>query len=147
MLMLLLAATVALAQAPKPTPDPNLVRIFVQTDDSGEASELAARQQSVKDLASALASKKKALAVVEDEAVADLTVEVLSRGLVVPKVVIGISPRPGEPAGMAAPTRTVVLRVRLTLAGEPVEFTNKNKPQELPDGWKRAADDIGNQIE
>jgi len=65
----------------------------------------------------------------------------------VPRMVIGISPRPGEPAGMAAPTRTVVLRVRLTLAGEPVEFTNKNKPQELPDGWKRAADDIGNQIE
>ena len=72
MLMLLLAATVALAQAPKPTPDPNLVRIFVQTDDSGEATELASRQQSVKDLASALASKKKALTVVEDEAMEEM---------------------------------------------------------------------------
>ena len=41
--------------------------------------------------------------VVDDEAMADVTVEILSRGLVVPRMVIGISPRPGEPAGMAAP--------------------------------------------
>ena len=150
MLLLLLAAAMSSAQTPAQTPAPTasaLVRVFVRTDDTGEPSELAARRQSVQDLASALASKKKSLAVVEDEDQADVTVDVVDRGLLVPKVVIGISPRPGEPTGMAGPTRTVVLRVRLAFGQEAVGLTNKNKPTELPDGWKRAADDLGGQIE
>lgn len=147
MLMLLLAVSIASAQTPAPAPAANLVRVFVQTDDSGEPSELAARRQSVKDLTSALRSKKKSLAVVEEEDGADITVEIVDRGLIVPKVVMGIGPRPGEPTGMAGPTRTVVLRARLRLGEESVVFTNRNKPPEAPDGWKRAADDIGGQIE
>src|SRR6186713_2022033 len=72
------------------------VRVFVQTDDSGVAEELAARRTSVKDLSEALASHKKLFVVVDDEDKSEIQIEVLGRGLTVPKVVLGLGPRPGE---------------------------------------------------
>lgn len=145
------AGASSLSPAPQssssPQPNPSLVRVFVQTDDSGEGHELAARRESVRDLAAALAGKKKSIAVVDDEDKADLIVEILDRGVTVPRVVIGIGARPGEPTGMAGPVRVVVLRARLTFREESITFTNKNKPAENSRGWKSAADDIGNQVD
>ena len=124
-----------------------VVRVFVQTDDAGEPSELAARQLSAKDLAAALASKKKTLRVVEDEDSADIVVDVVDRALTIPKVVFGLGTRPGEP-GAIGPTKTAVLRVRLTSAtGLGTDFTNKNKAADNVRGWKSAAEDIADQID
>lgn len=133
-----------------PVPDPALVRIFVQTEESGEGSELAGRRQSVKDLALSIASKKKTLAVVDAALKADLVLEVVDRGVTVPKVVMGYFPRPGDPAsiaGMGGPVRIVVLRARLSDGHESPIFSNKNKPSESKGGWQSAADDIAGQIE
>lgn len=124
-----------------------VVRVFVQTDDGGEPSELAARQASAKDLSAALASKKKTLRVVEDEDSADIVIDVVDRALTIPKVVFGLGARPGEPSAIG-PTKTAVLRVRLTSAtGLGTDFTNKNKAADNPRGWKSAAEDIADQID
>jgi hypothetical protein len=133
-----------------PAPNPGLIRVFVHTEETGQASELADRRQSVRDLAAALAKSKKTLAVVDAADKADVVAEILDRGVTVPKVVIGLSPRPGDPssiAGMGTPVRIVVLRIKLTSGDVSPIFTNKNKPAESRGGWKSAADDIGNQIE
>ena len=147
-LALALASPGASAQTPTPvpTPNPDLVRVFVETDVGGQASELAGRRQSVKDLAAALASKKKTMVLVDREDNADLVLEVLSRGVTVPKVVFGLGPKPGEPIGMSGPVRVVVLRVQLTFGLEVLSFANKNKPAEAAPGWKSAADDIADQV-
>lgn len=132
-----------------PPVDPALIRVFVHTEDSGHPSELAARQQSVKDLTAALAGKKKVLAIVPQEESADVVVEVRGLSVTVPKVAFGIPARPGEPAGGAAMARKVQLAVGVrpppALDGE--AFKNKNSPLESPLGWKQAADDIAKQIE
>jgi hypothetical protein len=127
-----------------------LLRVYVKTDDRGEGSELAARRQSVTDMSESLAAKKKTFTIVETEALADVIVEVVDRALYVPKVVMGIGPRPGDPssiAGMAQPVRSPVLRVRAARGRFADVFTNKNKPSESPRGWKMAADDVAGQIE
>ena len=128
-------------------PDPSLVRVFIQTDDGGHPDELAARQESVKDLAAALASNKKLLAIVDDEEKADVVIEVIGREVTVPKVVLGIGARPGQPPGTNAPARAVALRVELTWSRQSVALVNKNKPLESQRGWRSAAEDLGNQIE
>ena len=100
MTCVVLAAVLAVApagQAPStPQPETKLVRVFIHTADGGEPSELAARLESVKHLSEAL-GKKKTLAMASDEDRADVVIGVRGRGLVVPKVVIGMAPRPGDP--------------------------------------------------
>ncbi len=130
-------------------PDPKLIRVFVHTDDSGQADELAARQQSVKDLSDALRAKKKVLVLVPEEDQADVVVSVNGRGLTVPRVVMGVGARPGEPPGGGAPARVVQLSAsaRAERVGEKETFKNKNSPLESQMGWKSAADDIAKQIE
>jgi len=151
-LVLLFAA--GLASSPPPPPvqaqPAAILRVYVKTDDRGEGSELAARRQSVTDVTESLASKKKTFAIVETEAMADVIVEVVDRAVYVPKIVMGIGPRPGDPsaiAGMAAPVRSPVLRVRAARGRFADVFTNKNKPSESARGWKMAADDVAGQIE
>lgn len=122
------------------------ISVFVQTDDGGDAGELAARKTSVKDLAASLAAKKKTLNVVDDEDKALIVVEVVGRALTIPRVMIGLGPRPGE-SGAVGPTKTGVLRVRLTVGEYAVDFANKNKAFDNPRGWKSAADDLADQID
>jgi len=136
--------------APSPAPNPALIRVFVQTDERGESHELSDRKQSVRDLTETLGTKKKTLAVVDAADKADLVLEILDRSVTVPKVVMGLSPRPGDPsaiAGMNGPVRVVMLRTKLMLGDYTPVFSNKNKPAESPRGWKSAAEDIGSQIE
>jgi hypothetical protein len=121
-------------------------RVFVQTDGIGDPDELAARRASVKDLTAALAGKRKTAVIAVSEDRADIVVDVLSRALMVPRVVMGLGARPGQPSS-TGPVRTAVLRVRLTFEDDSIVFTNKNKPAESARGWKNAADDIGDQIE
>jgi hypothetical protein len=149
MLPLLFALAFQAAQTPAPTPDPKLIRIFVQTEVGGAASDLAGKRQSVKDLVSALSgkSKKKTLAVVESAAEADAVVEVTERSVVTPKFVMGLQPRPGESMTLAPPARQVTLRVTVTSGRDALGFASKNKPIESPTGWKMAADDVADQIE
>jgi len=138
------------AQAPTAAPDPSLVRVFVRTDDMGEPRELAARRESVRDLSAALASRKKSLVIVYTRNAADVVLDVLDRGVTVPKVVIGLGARSGDPTtipGMAQPARQAVLRVAMTAGAEPMIFTNKNKPNDSSRGWKSAADDVVNQVD
>lgn len=131
-------------------PQAKLVRVYVKTDDGGQQAELAARRESVRDMADALAAKKKTFTVVEREADADVLIEVLDRALYVPKVVMGVGPRIGDPSsipGMAAPVRSPVLRVRVTQGRTANVFTNKNKDADSARGWKSAAADLAGQIE
>lgn len=125
-----------------------LVRIIVLTEDSGDKDELADRKVSVKDLADALASKKKVFTAAKDEDDAELLVEVIGRAFTVPKVIFGVGPRPGQSTITSGPTKAAELRVRLrTRPGEIVDFKNKNKAADNPRGWKSAAEDIADQIE
>jgi hypothetical protein len=148
--MWLIAVLTALAAATGPSgsavtqADPKLIRVFVHTEDLGQADELAARLQSVKDLSDALRGKKKVLVLVPEEDQADVVVEVRGRALTVPRVVMGVGARPGEPPGGGAPARVVQLSASV---GESETFKNKNSPLESQMGWKSAADDIAKQIE
>ena len=129
-------------------PQRPVVRILVLTDDSGQKDELEARKTSVEDLSAALAGKKKIFTAAKDEDDAELIVEVISRALTVPKVIIGLGPRPGQAGVATGPTKAAELRVRMrTRPGETVDFKNKNKASDNPRGWKSAADDIADQIE
>ena len=130
-------------------PPPPLVRVFVKTEAMGDAMELGARRDSVRDLRDALASKKKTISVVSDEDKADVIVEVLERTTTVPKVVFGGgSPNSGPPGtGMAGPVRNVHLRVKLIYGQEFLPFANKNSPIESSGGWKTAAEDIAKQMD
>ena len=142
---LLLATSLQTSQAAQT--NPGLIRVIVHTDDGGDPAERAARRESVKDLTDALADRKKTIAIVTDEDLADLAIEVLDRSLTVPRVVFGVGARPGQPPGGTAPMRAVVLRVELTWASEPFEFRNKNTVAETRPGWKSAADDLAKQID
>ena len=136
-------------QAPStPQPETKLVRVFIHTADGGEPNELAARLESVKHLSEAL-GKKKTLAMVSGEDRADVVIDVKGRGLIVPRVVFGTGPRPGDPPGGAAMARVVQLTVAVNAQrlDERESFKNKNKPVESQLGWKSAADDIAKQIE
>jgi len=137
------APVMSTTQAPKP------VRVFVQTDASGIAAELTARETSVKDLSEALASHKKLFVVVDDEDKSEIQVEVLGRGLTVPKVVFGIGTRPGETSVGNAPTKNAELRIRVTVTSSDLrtDLKNKNKANDNPRGWKSAADDLANQLD
>src|SRR5262245_16425122 len=107
-LSLLLPRQAGSAQA-----DPALIRVYIDTrPTAGEPIGLAERQQSGKDLATAIAAKKKLFTIVEDESRADVVVEVQERTTTVPKIVIGIGPRPGQAGDPAksAPSREAQLR-------------------------------------
>jgi hypothetical protein len=132
-----------------PSIDPALIRVHVRTVATGDATDLSARRESVKDLAGALGTKKKTLAVVDDEDQADVVVDVSYRGVTVPKVVVGIGPRPGQPSEPGAPlARNVHLRVVVLARGdESAEIKNENRALESSGGWKSAADDIAKQVE
>jgi hypothetical protein len=127
--------------------DLKLVRIFLDTEDGGHPEELAGRRESLEHLAEALAKRKKLLVVVDKEELADLVLDVRERRLDVPRVVVGIGGRPGQPPGGGGPARTVQLVAHLTWRGEGVDFLNKNKPLESSRGWRSAADDIAAQLE
>lgn len=151
LVLLLAAVAVTAGQSGSATSqaDAKLVRVFVHTDDRGEPSELAARLESVKHLTAALGSKKNAFVMINDEDPADVVIDVRGRALTVPKVVIGMGPRPGDPPGGAAMARVVQLTVSLDAQrlGDKEQFKNKNAPVESQLGWKSAADDIAKQIE
>ena len=94
------------------------------------------------------AKQKKLLVLVDKEELADLTVEVKERVRNLPKVVIGIGARPGQPPAPAGtPARTVHLKVGLDWNNGDAELTNKNKPLESQRGWSSAAEDVAKQIE
>jgi hypothetical protein len=142
LISLVFSVTVAGSQAQL---DPKLVRVFVTTEGSGDSDELRARRESVKHLSEALAKQKKLLAVVEREELGDLSVEVLERRLNVPRVVVGVGARPGQPPG--APARSVQLVVLLDWRDDDLKVMNKNEPLEAPGGWASAANDVAKQIQ
>jgi len=136
--------------AASPQTQPNLVRVYVYTDASGEAPDVRARRDSVKDLRAALAEKKKDLVLVDTEGDDQVSVEVVDRTVTIPKFAFGPAVRPGQgpgAPGSAGPVREVHLRVRLTRGDESVVFNNKNKALESGGGWKSAANDIAKQID
>jgi len=136
------------SQAKPSTPDPKLIRVYVFTEASDDAAETAARRESVKDLSTGLAGKKKTVVIVDDEDRADVAIEVIERTRTVPRVVFGLAARPGQPSsGVPPPARVVHLKVTLTHRGESVELKNKNSPLESAGGWKSSADDIVKQCE
>jgi hypothetical protein len=136
------------AAAPQASFGPNLARVYAHTAEGGNADELAARRESVKDLSRALAGKQRHLLLVNDEDKADVVLEVIDRGVTIPKVVIGLGPRPGQPPLPGeAPVRAVHLRVKLTCCREAVVLTNKNTAIESNGGWKSAADEIARQVD
>jgi hypothetical protein len=136
------------AAVPQAPVSSSLVRVHVHTDEGGDAGDLEGRRESVKDLSKALAGNVKHLVVVDDEAAADVVLEVIDRGVTIPKVVIGVGARPGQPLGAGeALARAVHLRVKLTRGNEAVAFTNRNTALEQNLGWKSAADDIAKQVD
>jgi TonB family protein len=117
-------------QASAPAPPPGLVRVYVRAP-AGDATPAAADlRKSAEDVAVALAGKKKTLTVVEQAGDADVEVAIIDRSVVAP-----------------ARRRTVILTVIVTTGNQVVDFANKNKPPEGPDGWERAANDIADQID
>jgi hypothetical protein len=148
LMLWLMALTVqgSAAKAPPP-PDPSLIRVYVETSPVGEGAELSGRSASVKDLAEEVARKKKSLASVTDEDLADVVVEVVQRAIDVPRVVIGVGARPGEPPGGTTPLRTGKLRVALRFGAMQVSLESKNKAYDNPRGWKSAAEDLADQID
>jgi hypothetical protein len=138
-------------QAP---PDPKIIRIYVQTDDGGDAEELAARRESVRHLQAAISEKKKAnISSTTNADEADVILEVDGRSVTVPKIVIGLSPGMGSPnsrpGGAGGPVKSVKLTVTVTIArdADPIELHNKNRANETESGWKSAADDVVKQVE
>ena len=128
-------------------PDLSLVRVYVHTDDAGDRAELVARRESVTDLSGALADKKKDVAMVEDKQQADVVLEVIDRTVTIPKIVIGLAPRPGQTPGSPAPARATHLRVKLVYRDESMVLTNKNARMESNGGWQAAARDIAKQVD
>ena len=128
------------------TPDPALIRVYVHTADGGHAEELAARRASRKDLATALAGKKKVIVVVEDEDTADVSIEILGRSVEVPRVVIGLAGRPGQPSSPGL-VRLGMLNVSLESGPVTLALSNKNRTNDNPGGWRSAAENIADQTE
>jgi hypothetical protein len=125
-----------------------LVRVYVYTDELGDRDALADRKTSVKDLADALVARKKTFTAAKDDADAQLLIEVIGRAVAVPKIVLGIGPRPGQSGIATGPAKTAELRIRLhTRPGEIVDFKNKNRAADNPRGWKSTAEDLAAQIE
>jgi hypothetical protein len=143
--LLISLALVSAASASQAQLDPKLVRVFVTTDASGDTADLRARRESVKHLSDALAKQKKLLAVVDREELGDLSVEVLERRLNVPRVVVGIGARPGQPPG--TPARSVQLVVLIDWRDDDLKVTNKNEPLDAPGAWSSAAGDVARQIQ
>jgi hypothetical protein len=129
-----------------PQVDPALIRVYIE--DAVGSPEL---EQSVKDLAAALAGRKKLVTIVDDEDKADVVVDVQDRTTIVPRITIGLGPRPGQTSNPAAtgPAREARLRVNasLTHADESRELTNKNRANDNPGGWRSAAEDVAKQVE
>jgi hypothetical protein len=148
---ILLAAALTFAAGVPPSSSaqaaPPPMRVFVRTDDTGDGEELAGRQQSVKDLAEALAGRKKYVVLVEDRREAQIVLDIVDRGVTVPRVVFGMGARPGQPPGGSAPARTAVQRVELAFDGDELVLRNKNTAFDNPRGWKSAADDIAKQVQ
>ena len=145
-LLLLLVTAFALqsgAAKPAAPQSPSIIRVWVDTD-SDDIKELAA---SVKDLSDAIKQKKKSLVTVENEDDADVTVHVIQRVVEVPRVVIGVGSRPGEPPGGVAPLKTGKLQAQLRFGAMQVDLQNKNKAYDNPRGWKSAAEDVVDQID
>jgi hypothetical protein len=132
-----------------PPPDPALIRICIDTR-TGSIDPIGL-EQSAKDLTAALASKKKLFTIVDDEDKADVVLEVQERTVTVPKIVIGIGPRPGQPTNPAStmPAREARLHVggSLVHGDESIDMRNKNRANDHPGGWKSAAEDITKQVE
>ncbi len=143
--LLLLAMGQAAGQAPI-VPDPALIRVHVHTGDGVIDEELAARRTSQKDLATALASKKKWLVNVDDEEQADVSLEITGRSITVPRVVIGLAGRPGEPPSPGL-VRRGTLSVTLKSGPATLRLANKNATSDNPGGWKSAAENIADQVE
>ena len=143
--VLLLLAIGQAGQTPT-APDPALIRIHIHTDEKGIDEELAARRTSQKDLAAALASKRKVIALVDNDEQADVSLEITGRSITIPRVVIGLAGRPGEP-----PTPGLVRRgtLSVTLESGPstLRLTNRNTTSDNPGGWKSAAENIADQVE
>ena len=142
------------APAATPQPDPKLIRVHVKTDDVGDPIEVEARRDSVKHLAVEIAEKKKAgMVAVTSVTDADVFVVVEGRGVIVPKVVIGLSGGMGSPGGRpgpaAQPVRNAQLRVMFQIAGDTgsIPIANKNRVNENESGWKSAAEDVVKQLE
>lgn len=141
-----LAGQAAPPGSPSP-PDPRLIRVYVEAAADPRASGAAALRESARDIAAAVAGKKKTLAVVAAAADADLIVSVLDRSVETPRFVMGLDPRQTQPLARPAPSRVVTLRVLLKSGETALEFTNKRKPLEAQDGWAVAAGDIVGQID
>jgi hypothetical protein len=126
-----------------------LIRVYVDT--RAGSVDAVALAQSGKDLTAALAGKKKIFTIVDDEDKADVVLEVQERTVTVPKIVIGIGPRPGQATSPAttAPVREARLQVggSLVHADQSIEIRNKNRANDHPGGWKSAAEDIAKQVE
>ena len=145
-LTVLLLLTVDLAGQTKTIPDPALVRVYVHTDDGGHDEELAARRASLKDLAAALASRKKLVVIVDDQQRADVSLEIAGRAISVPRVVVGLAGRPGDPPSPGL-VRRGTLSVTLESGPVTLTFSNKNSTNDNPGGWKSAAENIADQVE
>jgi hypothetical protein len=150
-LIVALIGLLSLPSAARLQADPALIRIYIDTRSHAGDGSLAEREQSGKDLASALAGKKKLFTIVDDEDKADVVLKVEGRALTTPKIVIGIGPGPGQTTNPATtlPARQAQLHVSVSLAraDESIEIRNKNRANDNPGGWKSAAEDIARQLE
>ena len=130
-------------------PDPALIRLHIDTR-VGSIDPIGL-EQSAKDLTAALAGKKKLFTIVDDEDKADIVLEVQERTVTVPKIVIGIGPRPGQSTNPAStmPAREARMHVggSLVHGDESLDMRNKNRANDHPGGWKSAAEDIAKQVE
>jgi hypothetical protein len=144
-LTVLMFLTLGYLQSPT-AGDPALIRIYVHTADGGQPAELAARRASRKDLATALSQKKKLIVVVDDEDKADVSIEIEGRSIEVPRVVIGLAGRPGDPP-VPGLVRLGMLSASLESGPVTLALTNKNRTNDNPGGWKSAAENIADQTE
>jgi hypothetical protein len=146
-----LICVLSLQSAAPSQADPALIRIYIDARTDARVGSLAELEQSAKDLASALAGKKKLFTIVDGEDKADVVLKVEGRVLTTPKILIGIGSAPGQTTNPATtlPTRQAQLHVSASLAhaDESIEIRNKNRANDNPGGWKSAAEDIARQIE
>jgi hypothetical protein len=141
--------------APPSQIDPALIRVHVRTSDGGDAAELGALRESVKQLTAALSSKKKSgLTMVADaDSPTDVVIAIEERAVTVPRVVIGLSGGMGAQAGRPgpAPQQVKVIQLRATIGitreADTSEITNKNRANDSESGWKSAAEDLAKQVE
>jgi hypothetical protein len=150
-LIVALIGLLSLPSAARLQADPALIRIYIDTRTDAQVGSLAELEQSAKDLAAALAGKKKLFTIVDDEDKADVALKVAGRALTTPKILIGIGSGPGQTTNPATtlPARQAQLHVSASLAraDESIEIRNKNRANDNPGGWKSAAEDIARQVE